>query len=408
MKLEKDKTTYFDACAKYSDVSRFVILKIDMQRRGFIVSQKAMDKIEEEKYQTRERTFSRELQGNYPVSFLLRDGTSIVTRPNFNDSNGLEPYLIDSRENKFIVSISGIEIDEIYLWEKPDFYEKYTSSGIPMWHIANARPQRLDINPFQYCDFWKYGKGCRFCEIASTYNKTKKKTVLDMMDIEETVGEALKESGRYAAVFLTGGSKLGGRRLFDDEVDLYIKVLQIIGKFFKTNKFPSQLIGSAYNQEQLKRLHDETGLMFYTSDIEVLNKKLFAWICPGKDALVGYELWKYRLFQAVELFGRGNVNTGIVGGVELAVPNGFKEEEQALEATLMEAQELFKNGVSVVSCVWRIAPGSLFASQDVPSLDYYIKLSKGLNQLRKKYGIYTGMDDYRRCGNHPDTDLDRI
>ena len=68
----------------------------------------------------------------------------------------------------------------------------------------------------------------------------------------------------------------------------------------------------------------------------------------------------------------------------------------------------FENGVSVVSCVWRIASGSLFAKQSLPSLDYYIKLSKGLSLLRKKYELYTGMDDYRRCGNHPDTDLDRI
>ena len=401
--------TFWETCTKYPDVSPFVILKIDMQRRGFIMSQQAMGKINLERYQTKERTFSRELKGKYPVSFMLRDGTSVITRPCFNVSNGIEPYVIDYRENSFIVCMRGIKIDEIYLWEKPNFYEKYTSKGTPMWYIANARPQRLDINPFQYCDFWKYKRGCRFCEISSTYNKVKNKPMfLDMMDIEETVAEALKEKGRYTSIFLTGGCKISGIKPFDDEVDLYIKVLQTIGKFFHTDKFPSQLIGAAYDQEQLRRLHDETGLMFYTSDIEVLNKELFAWICPGKNMFVGYELWKQRLFQAVEIFGRGNVNTGIVGGVELALPNGFKEEEEALEATLTEAEELLKNGVSVVSCVWRIASGSLFSNQKLPSLDYYIKLTKGLNLLRKKYGLYTGMDDYRRCGNHPDMDLDRI
>lgn len=401
--------TFFEACVKYPDVSPFVILKIDIQRRGFIMSRQAMCQINCEKYQTKERTFSRELQENYPVSFMLRDGTSVITRPCFNGTTGIEPYVIDYKENNFVVSMSGIEIDEIYLWEKPDFYEKYTSKGTPMWHIANARPQRLDINPFQYCDFWKYGKGCRFCEIASTFNKVEKKPMLlDMMDIKETVAEALKEKGRYTSIFLTGGCRIGGIKHFDDELNLYIEVLQIIGGFFSEDKFPSQLIAAAYNKEQLKRLHDETGLMFYTSDIEVLNKELFAWICPGKNAFVGYEQWKQRLFQAVEIFGRGNVNTGIVGGVELALPNGFKEEDEALEATLTEARELFENGVSVVSCVWRIASGSLFAKQSLPSLDYYIKLSKGLSLLRKKYELYTGMDDYRRCGNHPDTDLDRI
>ena len=38
------------------------------------------------KYLGKERTFSRELQENYPVSFMLRDGTSVITRPCFNGS----------------------------------------------------------------------------------------------------------------------------------------------------------------------------------------------------------------------------------------------------------------------------------------------------------------------------------
>lgn len=78
--------TFFEACVKYPDVSPFVILKIDMQRRGFIMSRQAMCQINCEKYQTKERTFSRELQENYPVSFMLRDGTSVITRPCFNGS----------------------------------------------------------------------------------------------------------------------------------------------------------------------------------------------------------------------------------------------------------------------------------------------------------------------------------
>ena len=45
--------TFFEACVKYPDVSPFVILKIDMQRRGFIMSRQAMCQINCEKYQTK-------------------------------------------------------------------------------------------------------------------------------------------------------------------------------------------------------------------------------------------------------------------------------------------------------------------------------------------------------------------
>jgi hypothetical protein len=123
---------------------------------------------------------------------------------------------------------------------------------------------------------------------------------------------------------------------------------------------------------------------------------------------VGYDNWKQRLYDAVEVFGKGNVNTGIVGGVELAQPNGFKTEAEALKSTLEEAEELAQHGVSVINCVWNVGPNTIFKNQVPASLDYYIALSKGLNEIREAHGIDVYFDDYRRCGNHPNTDLARI
>lgn len=75
---------------------------------------------------------------------------------------------------------------------------------------------------------------------------------------------------------------------------------------------------------------------------------------------------------------------------------------------MREADDLAKHGVSTVACVWDVAPGSVFFNQKNASLEYYIKLSIGLDNLRRKYGLNVDMDNYRRCGNHPDTDLSRI
>lgn len=405
--MAKNNINYFEACEKYPDFPKFIILKMDMQRRGYVISDKAMQLIKHRGiYQLRERTLSREENGNYPISFSLRDGTSVITRPN-RHSKEENSYKIDTIDEKFIVSYDGVRIDEIFPWEKPRFYDKYTSSGTPMWHIANARPQRLDINPFQYCEFWKSMDGCKFCAGQKTYEHSIKPPRLSVQDIEETVTEALNEKGRYTSILLTGGSIVGGENRFDNEVNIYIEILKRIGKQFGTRRFPSQLIGTAYDKSQIKKLYEETGLMFYTSDIEVLNSDLFRWICPGKSKYVGYDIWKERLFYAVEIFGKGYVSTGIVAGVEMAKPYGYINEEQALESTLKEAEVFFRNGVSVVSCVWRIAADSFFSEQTGPTLDFYIRLTRELNLMRKKYIPNFGLDDYRRCGNHPDTDLGR-
>ena len=277
-----------------------------------------------------------------------------------------------------------------------------------MWKVASARPQRIDINPYQKCDYWRFFCGCKFCEIGSTYSHANKPERLELSDIYETVKMALSEKGRFSGIMMTGGACLSGKKLFQDEVDYYVDIFKTIAPLFKTKKFPSQLIGVAYDREQLETLYNETGLMSFTSDIEVLNEKLFEWICPGKSKTVGYGQWKERLYQAKDIFGAGYVNTGIVAGIELADPNGFKTEENAIKSTLQEAESLMKHGINVVSCVWRIAEGSYFRNQMLPTLDYYVAVSKGLLDLSRKYGLCNEMDDFRRCGNHPDSDMRRM
>lgn len=400
---------YYSACEKYTSIPPIIILKINIQRRGVVFSKKALDQVNIMIHQVRQRSISRESEGVIPVSFMLRDGTSVITRPRTVNINYSEPpLLIDNVDNKLMVCDCGIPIEEVFLWESPDYYRFYTSTGKPMWKIASARPQRIDINPYQRCDFWSnYGR-CKFCEIGSTYSNSNKLERLELADIYETIKMALKEKGRFSSLMMTGGACLSGDKLFQDEVDYYVSIFKKIAPLFKTHKFPSQLIGVAYDREQLERIYSETGLMSFTADIEVLDEKLFDWICPGKSKTVGYGQWKERLFQARDIFGVGYVNTGIVGGVELAYPNGYKNEELAVNKTLQEAESLMKNGINVVSCVWRVAEGSFFKNQRIPSLDYYVSLTKGLFDLRQKNKLCNEMDDYRRCGNHPDTDLGRM
>lgn len=397
-----------DVIKKYPEVSPFIIIKTDAQRRGVTFTEKALERVDENIHQVVNRSFAGEKNDKTPFSLLLRDGTSVLTGGHAADAVR-DPLIVDVVDGKTVIKDGDDVLEEVFYWEKPDFYDKFTSSGKPMWHIAWARPQRIDLNPHQYCQFWNTpGHGCKYCSIAAAYKASDKPQYVNLDDIEETVHEALKQPGRFTSVFLTGGSILSGKELLDDEVNLYIDILKRVGKNFGGKRFPSQLIGTAFSRKQLQRIHDETGLMSYTADIEVLNEELFNWICPGKADKIGYQEWKDRLYQAVDIFGRGYVNTGLVAGVEMATPKGFKTEDESLGKVLEEAEELCKYGVSPVGCVWTVGPGSIFFNQRTPSLEYYVRLSKGFDELRRKYDINIDMDNYRRCGNHPDSDLSRI
>lgn len=404
--------TLEEVIQKYSDVSPYVILKADLQRRTVTYTERAIAAADKKLHQVQARgifTSVGEKEDYIPVSLLLRDGSSVLTNP---VETAREPYVIDVVDGKTVITDHGKVIDEVEYWYAPDFQYQLTSSGRPMWQIASARPQRLDIDPYSYCHFWDNGKGCRYCNMGSNFRKSHKDfhkpARLDVHDVYETVREALKQLGRFTYIKMTAGSILSGTELFDDEVDMYIELLQAIGDNFKTRRFPSQIITSALNERQLARIYEQTGVTCYTSDIEVLDADQFAWICPGKQKVLGYHEWKRRIIAAVDIFGKGYVNSGIVGGVELGQPNGFKNEDEALKRILEEAEDFASHGVSIVHCVWVPYPGSAFQGQRNPSLEYYVRLSKGLHDLRQKYGLSIDLDDYRRCGNHPDSDLDRV
>lgn len=408
----RNELSFAETLAAHPNFPRLIALKIDVQRRGVRYTDRAQQAVNPAQHQLRSPYIFGSRDGAIlplPESFLLRDGTTVLVDPTPDDH---DPYTVDYLDGRFVLVDGGEILEEITLWPKPAYYGKFTSSGQPMSHIVSARPQRLNIFQSSFCYFWAEKEGCQFCDIV-THTKQQREELgvpnrLRPQDVKETIAEALKEPGRFTNFCLTAGSVIKGEAIFDREVDFYIELLQSIGELFTTRKFPSQLIASAFSEKQLRRLYEETGLTSYTSDLEVLNEDLFNWICPGKAKWVGYKEWRERLVRAVDIFGRGNVGTGIVGGVELAQPKGFRSESDALASTLAEAEYLAERGVTTVYIVWVPRPGSDFRDQRAPSLDYFIRLAQGLQDLRIKYQLPVDFDDYRRCGNHPDTDLARL
>lgn len=416
MALEVDKEwrkkeeSLQDIIKKYPTVSPFIIIATDVQRRGVDFTDAALAKVNQSIHQLNKEKDPRKETREAPASLLLRDGTSIIVHESRTRTQR-DPYIVDAADDKIVLVDQDQVIEEAEYWQKPEFFDKFTSRGTPMSEVVGARPQRFNLLVNKCCHFWDQpGHGCKYCAIGANGVKFKDSPneLINLDDVRETVQELIKEKGRYVGICLTGGSVLSGNELLDDELEAYISVLQAIGSVFKVKRFPVQVNSTAFNRRQLERLYDETGISFYTTDLEVFDEKLYNWICPGKAAYIPFGEWKQRLYDAVDIFGKGNVNTGIVSGVEFAQPNGFQSEEEALKVDLELTEELASNGVGVKEDVWSIAPNSIFFNQSAPSLDYYVRLTKGIYDILKKYDISTQMDNYRRCGMHPNTNLDRI
>jgi hypothetical protein len=399
---------------KYPEVSPFVILKADVQRRSLRYTERALATLDRKKHQVNVRhqfaISSDHGEAVFPFSLLLRDGTSVISGP---DARAEAPYVVDYLDGRTVIVDGGEIVDEVEFWPQHDFLDKFTSSGKPMWQIAGfSRPQRLDFAPYCYCHFWDNGHGCRYCNIGSLVKKAKETGSIDLrlapQDVYETVREALKQTGRYVNILLSGGSIPGADHTFEEEVQVYIETLQAIGAAFDTRRFPSQLVASAFTEKQLERIYEQTGLLSYTTDLEVLDEEKFNWICPGKAETVGYREWRRRLIAAVDIFGRGRVSTAIVSGVNMAQPHGCSSEDEALEETLAGVEDLARHGISVATCAWNPCEGSAFHKQKTPSLEFHVRLARGIAEIARQYGLDADMDNYRRCGNHASTDLLRI
>jgi hypothetical protein len=399
---------------KYPDIPPLVILKADVQRRGVIMTERALLGLDPEQADVHYRGLNAENRGGLPNGLLLRDGTTIlcnIAAAGERFSRFREPYTVDLTDGKPVLIDEGEVIEEVGYWPASDYSRKLTGKGVPMWQVLISRPQRMDINTYQHCDFWKEpGMGCKFCFVGATYrqNRDVKTEFVDLDDVEEAVAEALKQPGRFRMIQLCSGTVLGGDELLDDEVNCYIGMLKRIEKHTGGKKIMTQVVATAFNERQLRRLHEETILAGYTADIEVLNETIFNWVCPGKAKYIGYKGWKERLYKAADIFGTDMVDTGIVSGVELAEPCGFRSEEEALEKCISEAEDLARHGVGIAQTVFHVEPGSIFFKQKTATLDYLIAFTKALEELRGKYNLSYYYDDYRTCGNHPNTDLNRI
>jgi hypothetical protein len=299
--INKD-LTLDEVVEKYTDIPRLIIIKIDVQRRGVHYTDKALEKLDPSRHQIRGAALFGSRDNKLtplPESLILRDGTTVLTDPTPLENN---PYVVDYEDDRLVLKDNGKVIEEVEFWPKPDFYGKKTASGKPMEHIVTARPQRLQVMPSSYCHFWDNGHGCKYCDIVNHLKHQKAELgVPAKLNLKRWRGywRSLKHRDDFSGIGLTAGIRHKGQEPFDEEVEYYIELLKHIGQNFKTKKFPSQLIATAFTEKQLKRLYDETGLMGYTADIEVLNEDLFNWICPGKAEWIGYNEWKNRLVELI-------------------------------------------------------------------------------------------------------------
>ncbi|MFH0832378.1 MAG: radical SAM protein [Candidatus Aenigmatarchaeota archaeon] len=306
------------------------------------------------------------------------------------------PYLIDVIDGRLKLLLDGVAIADVGYSPPLKYYSKSFSDGTSYSDII-ARGS--SVIPFRLCQLWGEEKECKFCdmnentrqvsEFKSRLQASPVKPVERVAVVANEIGrEVLERDGYQAPIdfYISGGTitdKLHGLT----EEDFYLQYVEAV-KSGGHRRHITLSTGSA-DKETAKRYH-RVGVDSHWANLEVWDKRLFEWICPGKSERVGWEEWVKRLLDSVDIFGEGNVCPTIIGGLEMAQPYGFKTINEAVKSTTEGLTYLMSHGVMPRINLWRRQPGTFLVknySQPPVSPEYAIELMRNYYENWKRYGL---------------------
>ncbi|RPJ71241.1 MAG: hypothetical protein EHM24_13000 [Acidobacteria bacterium] len=231
---------------------------------------------------------------------------------------------------------------------EPSWYTRQTSRGIPMNRIGVLQGTYLGIYVNMVCTFWNYqpSLNCRFC---TTGNNVGEHEVVDkaVADVVEVARAAKAESG-ITFVHLNAGFQ-GSRGV--QFAEPYIRALK---------EEVGILVGAQLAPEKDFSHYDrliDFGVDHVSFCLEFIDPDWFRRICPGKDRVLGQQIFFDSIAYCAKRMGKGAVSGEIIAGVE------------PIEQTLAGIDWIADRGAFPTVCVFRPTIGADMESWPAPAYE---------------------------------------
>jgi hypothetical protein len=385
-----------DLYKQFPDVHPNIILKTDLVRLGIKIGKGASQRFQElddiawkgYHFFSYDRQDTRLFSDRVPMQLRLEDGCPVQLETDVNS-----PYLLDFVDNDFTITENGETIAKnVYFPHKPRWYGMKLEDGTPMEAICQGFGDRVIFIIFNhYCELWNTKDECLFCNINATLKDQKaggESTVVRKTPevISEVLATALSIDPLHQRFIIVSGGTILGTYKGQTELEFYCSRLTAMKEKLGAAP-PLTLQIGAQTDENWKVIHDTGIVTSVEPNMEVWDRKLFEWICPGKNKFVGYDEWIRRTIKAVDIFGPLQVNPNFVLGVEMAKPYGFTDVSTAVKSIAEGWDFLMSHGVLPRHRFWFIEHGSALGDQTPPPLEYYIEAQKAYAELRQNHGI---------------------
>lgn len=396
MHREPDMDRLAELQAEFPEIHPSIIIKADVLREGVrgtpVLGEVAKWAMHDPYWlfdwdhdEVRTREESSEMGIFNPELFQLEDETTVKL---IIDQGS--PYEIREIKGGFRLFRDGMEACPIFFPKKPKWYSKRTSDGVLMSSVAALKGvDTFACCVLNYCSYFESNEQCRYCNINPNIDHLReigvdKKIGKTARQVGEAAAAAFKE-GNVRHVTLTGGALRDRTK----ECELYIKFVEEIRK--QTGHEHDVLWGEVISQalepadaERLKR----AGIQAVCWNLEVWEPRLFEIITPGKAHTVGRDTWLRCLREAVGIFGRGNVCSSFVGGVEMVQPEGFGSMDEGLASALGGFEWLLQHGIVPRFNIWSNVRRSIFEKRALPPTEYALQLGEGRHKLMLQYDMY--------------------
>lgn len=302
-------------------------------------------------------------------------------------------YRLTEEEGKPVIYKGQERLVEVEFLERTPLVDQTIKTGQKFSDIATLFPERgFSVCYSVECSLKDDDEDCLFCNINTTAGLKNREIFIKTPQQIAEVYALAREAGYAGHLNLTGGF-VPERR----EVEYYLDVADAIKERTGLETINgTAVIGAPLDLTVIDK-YKEAGYSTVAIDIEIWNKDIFKAICPGKERRNGgWQHWVDAIVYAAEVFGKGNVRSNIVGGIE------------PKKSTLEGIEFLASKGAVCFASIWQPNVGSGLEGHRTPETAWHYDLALQIAAIHKKYGFTTRnlFNAFSRSG--PPTDAFRI
>lgn len=283
------------------------------------------------------------------------------------------PYSLVVEDNKPVLYDDGTRIGEITFHKGHPASEQLLNAGEKVRDIVNINAQGgLHVMYSNECSLKDLGEDCLYCAFNErAKDGTRNKVLLKSpRQVAEAYGIARKAG--VANHFRITGGFVPERR----ELEYYLDVAEAIHERY-SSFYGVAIVGAPADLSVLPK-YKEAGFSNISTNIEVWDKNIFAAMCPGKEKRNGgWQHWLDALEYSVDVFGKGNVHSTIVGGLE------------PKESTLEGIEYLASKGVVCHFSAFRPGKGTPLEGYRSPEASWHWELLDKGTDIFRRYGFTT-------------------